>query len=51
MDGWDAKHAFNSTVYGFTYDDIILMPGWYLECGLRRLRSSVNAETCFCGTF
>lgn len=27
MNGWDAKHVFNSTVFGFTYDDIILMPG------------------------
>nr|AET50798.1 hypothetical protein [Eimeria tenella] len=26
-DGWDAEKVFNSTVYGFTYDDLILMPG------------------------
>ncbi|CDI75611.1 inosine-5'-monophosphate dehydrogenase, putative [Eimeria praecox] len=26
-DGWDAEIVFNSTVYGFTYDDLILMPG------------------------
>lgn len=26
-DGWDAEKLFNSTIYGFTYDDLILMPG------------------------
>nr|CEL67492.1 TPA: Inosine-5'-monophosphate dehydrogenase [Neospora caninum Liverpool] len=26
-DGWDAEKIFNSTVFGFTYDDLILMPG------------------------
>ncbi|KAL8450698.1 hypothetical protein Emed_002336 [Eimeria media] len=26
-DGWDAEKIFNSTVYGFTYDDLVLMPG------------------------
>eukprot|EP00922_Rhytidocystis_sp_ex-Travisia-forbesii_P027268 GHVS01039970.1.p1 GENE.GHVS01039970.1~~GHVS01039970.1.p1 ORF type:complete len:590 (+),score=102.92 GHVS01039970.1:140-1909(+) len=26
-DGWDGDRVFNSTVYGFTYDDLILMPG------------------------
>lgn len=26
-DGWDAEKIFNSTVYGFTYDDLVVMPG------------------------
>ncbi|EPR64406.1 IMPDH [Toxoplasma gondii RUB] len=26
-DGWDAEKIFNTTVFGFTYDDLILMPG------------------------
>ncbi|PFH38519.1 IMP dehydrogenase [Besnoitia besnoiti] len=26
-DGWDAEKVFNSTIFGFTYDDLILMPG------------------------
>ncbi|KAL8445887.1 hypothetical protein Emag_004966 [Eimeria magna] len=26
-DGWDAENIFNSSVYGFTYDDLVLMPG------------------------
>ncbi|KAL8432751.1 hypothetical protein ACSSS7_004375 [Eimeria intestinalis] len=26
-DGWDAEKIFNSSVYGFTYDDLVLMPG------------------------
>ncbi|XP_026191327.1 inosine-5'-monophosphate dehydrogenase [Cyclospora cayetanensis] len=26
-DGWNAEKIFNSTIYGFTYDDLILMPG------------------------
>ncbi|OXB70452.1 UNVERIFIED_CONTAM: hypothetical protein H355_006815 [Colinus virginianus] len=28
-DGWEAEKIFNSSVYGFTYDDIILMPVGY----------------------
>ncbi|PHJ17212.1 inosine-5 -monophosphate [Cystoisospora suis] len=26
-DGWNAEKVFGSTVFGFTYDDIIIMPG------------------------
>lgn len=36
-DGWDAEKVFGSTVFGFTYDDIILMPGNFRST-LRRFR-------------
>ncbi|XP_053990230.1 inosine-5'-monophosphate dehydrogenase-like [Hylaeus volcanicus] len=27
MDGWTAERVFNSSVFGYTYDDIIVLPG------------------------
>ncbi|XP_055388961.1 LOW QUALITY PROTEIN: inosine-5'-monophosphate dehydrogenase-like [Condylostylus longicornis] len=50
MDGWTAEKVFSSTVFGFTYDDLILMPG-HIDFGIHevdlrsRLTKNISLNT------